>query len=99
MTGPVGLALANSGATLLDSQVVRRGLIGSANVMKLKLLRWLVGVLRGDRDNGPGLGPVAGVRVPRGSAPRGRGTAVASMEPEPDVFVHAVGRSDRPVRK
>jgi hypothetical protein len=58
-----------------------------------KLLRLLVSFFWKPGGHGPGLGPTTGVRVPRGSSPRGRGAAVALAEPEPDVFVDAVGRT------
>ena len=37
--------------------------------------------------------PFAGVRQPRTRRPGGRNSAVAVMEPEPDQWVGAIGRS------
>jgi hypothetical protein len=37
--------------------------------------------------------PLVGVRHPRWSGPGGRSSAVALMEPEPEVDVRAIGRS------
>jgi hypothetical protein len=43
----------------------------------------------------PSEGPFAGVRQPRTRRPGGRNSAVAVMEPEPDQWVNAIGRSAR----
>jgi hypothetical protein len=58
----------------------------------MKLLKWLVRLLREHGGSGRGFDPDAGVRVPRTSPPYGRGAAVAVREPEPDILVNAVGR-------
>jgi len=46
----------------------------------------------------PSEDPFAGVRQPRARRPGGRNSAVAVMEPEPDHWVTAIGRSSRPAR-
>jgi hypothetical protein len=61
----------------------------------MKLMRLLDRLFRQFGDRGPGFEPEVGVRVPKVFSPGGRGAAVAVREPEPDVFVDAVSRSDR----
>jgi hypothetical protein len=58
----------------------------------LRIRELLMRLFRQGGSQGPGEEPFSGVRVPRGSSPRGRAAAAAVMEPEPDVLVAAVGR-------
>jgi hypothetical protein len=65
----------------------------------MKLLRKLLQWMRQHGESGRGFEPETGVRVPKGSPPYGRGAAVAVREPEPDIFVDAVGHSGRARRR
>ena len=60
----------------------------------MKLMRLLDRLFRQHGNWGPGFEPEVGVRVPKAFSPGGRGAAVAVREPEPEVFVDAVSRSD-----
>jgi hypothetical protein len=65
----------------------------------MKLMRLLDRLFREHGNWGPGFEPEVGVRVPKVFSPGGRGAAVAVREPEPNVFVDAVSRSDRSARR
>jgi hypothetical protein len=60
-----------------------------------RALRQIIARLWGSRHPGwdPPQDPFAGIRVPRGGRPAGRGSTIAVDEPQPDQFVRAVSGS------